>query len=184
MSLGSDFCSFLRKSHLYWYVGQITILVEFPLEFWSEIFRWFCSLFMPCPWIYTSFSKTLYLACADDDSRRKSDLIPFVYTATTTIYSNATLKLCPSVVFSSHHPTVNPICLRLCKLSNNHKPGLQFDFKGFFFVTEVLHSWTLVDSICISEILIFLCYASVNSLAVLSAGISSIKVRTQLGSHM
>ena len=101
-------------------------------------------------WIYTSFSKTLYLACADDDSRRKSDLIPFVYTATTTIYSNATLKLCPSVVFSSHHPTINPICFRLCKLSTNHNPALQFDFKGFFRI-EVFHSWTLTDSVHISE---------------------------------
>ena len=109
------------------------------------------NLFMPCPcWIYTSFSKTLYLACADDDSRRKSDLIPFVYTATTTIYSNATLKLCPSVVFSSHHPTINPICLRLCKLSTNHNPALQFDFK-VFFGTEVFHSWTLAYSVHNSE---------------------------------
>ena len=109
------------------------------------------NLFVPCPycWIYTSFSKTLYLACADDDSRRKSDLIPFVYTATTTIYSNATLKARTFVVFVV--PSYGNSHLLLCKLSTNHKPAVQFDFK-VFFVTEVCHSWALADSNCISEV--------------------------------
>ena len=79
-------------------------VLEYLLISTWDIYLW------PCPycWIYTSFSKTLYLACADDDSRRKSDLIPFVYTATTTIYSNATLKPCPSAVFLLDNPTVYP----------------------------------------------------------------------------
>ena len=134
----------LGKKIRLWYQYQNWTLISVPdteTWFWSHTTS-------PC-WIYTSFSKTLYLACADDDSRRKSDLIPFVYTATTTIYSNTTPKLCPSAVFLLHHPTVNPI---FCYVSFQPITSqLSSLISKVFFVTEVFHSWTLADSIHISE---------------------------------